>query len=165
MSEASAADTVGRMARPGTFDPQRGYPSIVPYVRYANPAAAVQWLSEVIGAREVLRMTLPDGRIGHAELSLGTGLITLGLSTEPPVGTPSATRSTLTAMTLVFVDDVDAAVQRALAGGGELVDPANDQPWGLRQAIVADPEQHLWELSGYLREVGPAEWGAEVIDQ
>lgn len=43
--------------------------------------------------------------------------------------------------------------------------PATDQPWGLRQAgIVADPEQHLWELSAHLREVAPADWGAEVID-
>ena len=109
-------------------------------------------------------MTLPNGRIGHAELALGTGLITLGLSTEPPTGAPLATRSTLTAMTLVFVDDVDAAVKPALAGGGELVDPATDQPWGLRQAIFADPEQHLWELSAYLREVEPAEWGAAIID-
>lgn len=67
-------------------------------------------------------------------------------------------------MTLVFVDDVDAAVKRALADGGKLVDPANDQPWGLRQAIVADPEQHLWELSAYLREVEPAEWGAAITD-
>lgn len=72
------------MAHPGTFDPERGYPSIVPYVRYAYPGAAVQWLSQVLGAREVLRMTLPDGRIGHAELSLGTGLITLGYPQSRP---------------------------------------------------------------------------------
>lgn len=150
------------MAQPGIFDPARGYPSIVPFVRYTDPSVAIRWLSHVLGAREVLRMTLPDGRIGHAELSLGTGMITVGLSTEPSPGAPP-TRSTSRAMTLVFVDDVDAAVQRALASGGELVDPASDQPWGLRQALVADPEQHLWELSAHLREVEPAEWGATII--
>lgn len=55
------------MRHPGSFDPARGYPSVVPYVRYPDPAAAIEWLSRVLGAREVLRMTLPDGRIGHAE--------------------------------------------------------------------------------------------------
>ncbi|MGH3502926.1 MAG: VOC family protein [Nocardioidaceae bacterium] len=135
----------------------------MPYLRYADPAAAIRWLSQVFGAREGLRMTLPDGRIGHAELSLGTGLITLGLTTEPASDTQLPSRSTLTAMTLVFVDDVDAAAQRAVTGGGKHIDPAVNQPWGLRQAIVADPEHQLWELSTYLREVAPGDWGAEII--
>jgi uncharacterized glyoxalase superfamily protein PhnB len=65
----------------------------------------------------------------------------------------------LTAMTPVFVDDVDAAVEQARvrAGGGVLVDPAADQPWGLWQAVVADPGRHLWELSGRLRDVAPVD--------
>lgn len=112
-------------------------------------------------------MTLPDGRIGHAELSLGTGPITLGLSTKPAAAAPAVSRSTLRAMTLLFIHDVDAAVGRAVSGGGELVDPATDQtdqPWGLRQAIVADPDHHVWELSAHLRNVAPADWGAEMIE-
>lgn len=152
------------MAHPGTFDPERGYPAVVPYARYADPAAAIRWLSQVVGARGGLRMRLPDGRIGHAELSLGTGIITLGLATKPATDAPPKSRSTLRAMTLVFVDDVDEAVERALALDGELLDPATDQPWGLRQAIVADPEHHLWELSAYLRDVAPVERGAETIE-
>ena len=109
-------------------------------------------------------MTLPDGRIGHAEMTLGTGLITLGLATEPPKDALPPTRATLSAMTLVFVDDVDAAVERALARGGELVGAAADQPWGLRQAIVADPGRHLWELSAHVRDVALSDWGAEIVD-
>lgn len=66
-------------------------------------------------------------------------------------------------MTLVFVDDVDAALERALTHGGELIDPATDQPWGLRQAILADPGGHLWELSAHVRDVPPGDWGAEII--
>lgn len=66
-------------------------------------------------------------------------------------------------MTLTFVDDA-AAVERALACGGELVDPASDEPRGLRQAIVADPGRHLWELSTHVREVDPVEWDADVVE-
>jgi PhnB protein len=58
------------------FDPARGYPSVVPYLRYADPAGALAWLSEVLGAREAVRMAQPDGRIGHAELILDGHVIT-----------------------------------------------------------------------------------------
>ena len=43
-------------------------------------------------------------------------------------------------MTLVFVDDVDQAAERATRYGGSVVDPPTDQPWGIRQAVVSDPE-------------------------
>jgi PhnB protein len=148
------------------FDPARGYPAVVPYVRYADPAAAAPWLVDVLGAREAIRMTLPDGRIGHVELTLSRAVISLGpcgdpghRDAEPEKELP--TRHTLAAMTLVFVDDVDAAVESALAARGRLVDPAIDQPWGLRQAIVADPGGHLWELSQHLRDVPLSAWGAQ----
>jgi PhnB protein len=102
------------------FDPERGYPSVVPYVRYRDPASAVRWLIDVLGAREAVRMTLPDGRIGHVELTLGRAVISLGLLTEGQA-TPTPRREAVTAMTLVFVENVDAAVERALSTGGELV--------------------------------------------
>lgn len=51
------------------YDPKRGYPTVVPYVLYADPAAAVRWLSDVLGFREALRVPMPDGAVGHAELS------------------------------------------------------------------------------------------------
>lgn len=143
------------------FDPQRDYPSVVPYARYQDIGAAIDWLHAVLGAVEALRMTLPDGRIGHAELALGQNVITLGLAVggsfpeSPPVD-----RDAVRAMTLVYVSDVDVAAARAVELGGALVDPPGDKPWGLRQAIVTDPEGHVWELSRHLRDVPPASWGA-----
>jgi uncharacterized glyoxalase superfamily protein PhnB len=91
-------------------------------------------------------------------------MITVGLALEPIADHATPRRQTLVAMTLVFVNDVDDAVDRALVAGGELVDPAADQRWGQRQAIVADPAGHLWELSAHTAHVAPEEWGAEIID-
>ena len=65
-------------------------------------------------------------------------------------------------MTLVFVEDVDGTVIKAAEHGGTIIDPAVDQPWGLRQAIVADPEGYLWEPSQYLDDVPPERWGARL---
>jgi PhnB protein len=146
------------------FNPRRGYPGVVPYVRYTDPASAAGWLINVLRAREAVRMTLPDGRVGHIELTLGRAVIALGLLSDPSEAT-IPTRQTLSAMTLVFVADVDAALERALSSGGELIDLAADQPWGLRQAIVADPGGHHWELSQHLRDVSLADWGAENISE
>lgn len=147
------------------FDPKRGYPRVVPYLRYADPAIATRWLIEVLGAREALSMRLPDGRIGHVEIVLGQAVVSLGiLGGDRPV-TSLPTRQTLSAMILVFVDDVDAAAERAQRHGGQIIDAATDQPWGLRQAIVADPGEHLWELSEHLQDVPLAAWGAQQLSE
>jgi uncharacterized glyoxalase superfamily protein PhnB len=145
------------------FDPSRGYPSVVPYLRYADPEQALRWLVDVLRAREAVRMTTADGRMGHVEMVIGASVFSFGLARagEPP--TSHATRETLTSMTLAFVEDVDTAVERALAKGGALVDPARDQPWGLRQAIVSDPGGHLWELSQHLRDVPVSAWGSHQV--
>lgn len=145
------------------FDPAHGYPMVVPYLRYPDPERAVRWFAATLGARVAVRMTMPDGRTGHAELVLGSSVFSLGLldKAEPERSLP--TRQSLSSMVIAFVHDVDAAVERGLAAGGELIDPPTDQPWGLRQAIVADPGRHLWELSQHLRDVPPSDWGAEQV--
>jgi len=121
------------------------YPSVVPYVRYRDPATAIAWLCSVFGAREAIRMTVPESRVGHAELVVHSHVIAVGLSTEPSSGTGPADRNAVRAMTLAFVPDVDAATKRAVELGGFLVDPPTDMPWGLRQSIVSDTEGHVWD--------------------
>src|SRR5258708_2491296 len=146
------------------YDPRRGFPHVVPYCRYTDPEIGIRWLTEVVGAREALRLTLSDGRVGHAEFILGSSVFTIGLSLTPPGDLdPTENRFTLRQMTLVFVDDVDAAVDRAHVCGGSTVDPPSEQPWGLRQAIVRDPEGYLWELSQHVKDVDPSAWGAELL--
>ncbi len=143
------------------FDPRAGYPSVVPYVRYRDPAAAIAWLSSVLGAHEAIRMTLPDGNIGHTELVVGSHVISVGLAANDNLGTSPEDRSAVRAMTVVFVADVDAATNTAVELGGTLIDTPTDMPWGLRQSIVADAEGHVWELSHHHHDVPLSDWGAE----
>jgi len=96
----------------------------------------------VLDAREAVRMMLPDRRIGHAELTVGNAVISVGLAAAPTGPTEHMTRHTLRSMTLVFVTDVDHAARCAVNAGGTLIEDPTDQPWGLRQAIVADPEDY-----------------------
>jgi uncharacterized glyoxalase superfamily protein PhnB len=138
------------------YDPKRGYPAAVPYVLYQDPAAAARWLAEVLGFREAVRFTVPDGGpVAHVELERDGAVLMLGLAG----GRFGETSS----ITLVFVEDVDRACGRATRAGGAIADGPRDQPWGLRQAVVIDPEGQRWELSQHLRDVAPAQWGAEQL--
>lgn len=138
------------------YDPQRGYPSVVPYVLYADPAAAVRWLGDVLGLREALRVPIPDGGVGHAELVSGAHVVMIGLAGGERFGEVSS-------ITLVFVDDVDATCERATTMDGTVLGEPLDQPWGLRQALIADPEGQRWEITQHLRDVRPETWGADII--
>ncbi|MGH3158300.1 MAG: VOC family protein [Streptosporangiaceae bacterium] len=138
------------------YDPTRGYPRAVPYVLYRDPAAAGRWITEVLGFREAIRFTVPDGGpVGHVELVRDGAVLMLGLTG----GRFGETAS----ITVVFVDDVDAACARIPSAGGTVLDGPADQAWGLRQAIVADPEGQRWELTQHIRDAAANEWGAEQI--
>lgn len=140
------------------YDPARGYPAAVPYLLYRDPGAAARWITEILGFTEAIRFTVPDGGpAGHIELARDGAVLMLGLAGSRFGETAS--------ITLVFVDDVDAACARTPATGGIILDGPADQPWGLRQAVVADPEGQRWELSQHLRDVAPADWGAEQLGE
>lgn len=137
------------------YDPKRGYPSIVPYLLYEDPARATQWLTDVLGMTEVLRYEMSDGTPGHVELRHDDLIVMLGVK--------GSRFGEVSSITLVFVDDVNATCERAVASGGHLIDAPVDQPWGLRQAVIADPEGQRWEITQHLRDVPTAEWGAQQL--
>jgi uncharacterized glyoxalase superfamily protein PhnB len=138
------------------YDPARGYPRALPYGLYRDPAAAARWITDVLDFREAIRFTVPDGGpVGHIELVRDSAVLMLGLRG----GRFGETAS----ITVVFVDDVDAACACTRAAGGTVVDGPADHAWGLRQAVVADPEGQRWELTQHIRDATAAEWGAEQI--
>ncbi len=49
-----------------------GYPQVIPYLIVDGGEAAIGFYSKVLGATERMHMPSPGGRIGHAELELGT---------------------------------------------------------------------------------------------
>ncbi|GAB3986547.1 hypothetical protein GCM10029978_102370 [Actinoallomurus acanthiterrae] len=137
------------------YDPRRGYPIIVPCVLYDDPPAAARWLSAVTGVREVVRASLPDGWVGHVEVERDGLIILLGRRGGQFAGTSSLTQ--------VFVDDLDRACEQAVAGGGVILEPPEDRPWGVRQAVVADPEGQRWALTSHVRDTDPATWYGRIL--
>jgi PhnB protein len=137
------------------YDPARGYPVVVPVVLYDDPDAAAAWLGTVLGFRRIVRATLPDGWVGHVEVERDGYVVLLARRGGEQDGAASLTQ--------VFVADVEAACARAVAAGGTVPGPPGDCPWGVRQALVADPEGQRWAVSQHLRDTDPADWYGEVF--
>jgi PhnB protein len=128
-----------------------------PYLTVKGAEAAIDFYRTAFGAVEQFRLTSPDGRIGHAELSIGGA--TVMLSDEwPDFGalSPSSIGGSPVKLHL-YVDDCDAVVARAVAAGATLMRPVADQFYGDRSGMIADPFGHAWFIATLKEEVAPQE--------
>ncbi len=134
-----------------------GYPQVIPYLTVAGAAAAIDFYSEVFGAEEKLRMQAPGGRIGHAELQFGDSRVMLA-DVSPEMGNQAPGELGGTPVTvMVYVQDVDAVFERAVAAGGVTERPVEDQFYGDRAGQFRDPFGHRWFVATHVEDVGPAE--------
>jgi PhnB protein len=143
-----------------------GYPQVTPYLCVDGAAAAIEFYTSVLGARERMRMPAPDGKLGHAELELGESLIMLA-DEFPEMGVQSPKTIGGTPVTIsVYVDDVDAVFEGALAAGATSVRPVEDQFYGDRTGQFEDPFGHRWSVATHVEDVPPDEMerrAAEVM--
>jgi hypothetical protein len=56
----------------------KGYHTATPYLVCRGAAEAIEFYKKAFGAREILRMAMPDGRVGHAEIQIGDSRVMLG---------------------------------------------------------------------------------------
>jgi PhnB protein len=142
-----------------------GYPRLSPYICVDGAASAIDFYTEVLGATEKMRMDGPDGRIGHAELAIGDSLLMLA-DEHPDIGFLSPARLGGTAVTLsVYVDDVDATFEKALAGGAKSLRPVEDQFYGDRSGQFEDPFGHRWSVATHVEDIDPEEMARRADQQ
>jgi PhnB protein len=139
-------------------NPPEGYPRVVPYVLYEDADAAVDFLTSAFGFTEKLRMTDDNGRVNHAEVEIGDGVVMLG-TPGPHYKNPRRLEAK-TQNIYVYVDDVDAHYERAKAAGATITREPEDQFYGDRNYGVEDPEGHEWYFGTHVRDVSPEEMQA-----
>lgn len=131
---------------------------LTPLITVSPAADAVTFYKDAFGAEELYRLTDPaDGRIGHAELVIGGTLLMLAdeypeaaaLSPKSLKGSPVRLH--------IRVDDADAAVDKAVAAGAELIMPVATQFYGDKAGNVRDPFGYVWMLSQHIETVAPDE--------
>lgn len=144
--------------------PQRPRPipdefrAITPHIVVRGAAKAIEFYRRAFGADELYRSTTPDGKaVMHCELLIGDARLFL-VDEIPEWRSLSPTSLGGTPVTLhLYVDDADAAYDRAIQAGALMVMPPNDGFWGERYGIVRDPFGHVWALASRLEDLAPHE--------
>jgi uncharacterized glyoxalase superfamily protein PhnB len=127
------------------------------YLSVKDAAGAIAFYTRAFGAREKMRLTEPNGRIGHAELELGG--TTIMLADEFPeygITGPRAGMGTPVSIHL-HVDDADALIEQALSEGATLEREAKDEFYGERTGVVRDPFGHRWTIGHRIEDLSPEE--------
>ena len=139
---------------------------IVPYLMIEGASDAIAFYIEALGAEEHMRLTMPDGKLGHAEISINGATVYLADAPEDMPGAAANPKRLggTTVMLHQYVEDVDAAVARAEQAGATVLRPPEDQFYGDRAALVADPFGHQWSFHAVIREVTPEEMKAAMAE-
>src|SRR5262249_54110338 len=125
---------------------------IIPALRYRNAGEAIDWLCKAFGFEKKMVVPAEGGRVAHAELVLGNGMIMLGdAETEygHAVRPPEPPERVNTQGIYVVVDDADAHCARAKAAGAEIVRELVTQNYGGRDYTARDLEGHVWTFGTY----------------
>jgi PhnB protein len=144
-----------------------GSTSLTPFVAVARAEEALRFYAEVFGAR-VVDVTRMGGVVVHADLDLGNGHLQLGEPAPaihlvaPPGGDDACYSLGL------YCPDVDAVVERAVAAGATLREPAADFVSGDRYASLRDPFGVRWTVMTRVEDLSEqdsaervAEWAGE----
>jgi PhnB protein len=141
------------MARKKARPVPEGYHSVTPYLVVDGAARALDFYRQVFHATERMRMAAPGGKVGHAEITIGDSIIMLADEhPEMDARGPRAFGGSPVSV-MLYVDDADATVQRALAAGARLVQPVTDKFYGDRSGTIEDPFGHKWHVSTHVEDV------------
>jgi PhnB protein len=132
--------------------------TITPHLVVRGVARAIDFYRRAFGAHELLRNLAPDGEaIMHAELLLGDSRYFVN-DEFPAHGVLSPLALGGSPVTLhLYVEDVDATFQQAVAAGAAIVMPVDNCFWGDRYGIVKDPFGHVWSIGSRIEDLSPEE--------
>jgi PhnB protein len=134
----------------------KGYRVITPHLAIQGAAQAIDFYKKAFGAKERMRLTGPDGKVGHAELLIGDSVVMLA-DEFPGMTTSPATLKGTTVTFMLYVKDVDSAFRKALDAGATQVYPVEDKFYGDRSGALADPYGHVWNIATHIEDVPPKE--------
>ena len=134
-----------------------GYPRAMPYLIVDGAAKALDFYKQVFEAKERMRMPTPQGKVGHAEITIGDSVIMLA-DEHPEIEARSPAHYGGSSVSiLVYLEDVDRQFKQAIEAGATEVRPVADQFYGDRSGTLKDPFGHSWHLSTHKEDVSMEE--------
>lgn len=138
------------------------YRAVTPYLFVHDAAAAIGFYQKAFGATEFMRMPGPGGKIMHAEVRIhGAPVMLADEFPEMGARSPQSVGGT-PVLLLVYVEDVDAVFAQAVAAGGKVVRPIQDQFYGDRSGTLSDPFGHRWTLATHKEDLSADEIGKRM---
>jgi len=134
-----------------------GYHAVTPYLIFSDAAKALAFYKQALGATELYRMPMANGKIGHAEIQIGDSRIMLS-DEAPEMGAKSVKSIGGTPIGLcLYTENLDAVADRFVKAGGKLVRAIEKQFYGDRSGQFEDPEGYKWTLAQHVEDVSPEE--------
>jgi PhnB protein len=135
----------------------QGFHSITPCLTVDSAQQAIDFYTRAFGAKEIMRMDGPPGKISHAELKIGDSILMLGDEMPGAGGRTPRSLGGSSVNIFLYVDDVDTIFDRAKAAGARVDMPVDDMFWGDRYGKLTDPFGHSWSIATHKEDVTPAE--------
>ena len=130
-----------------------GYHTITPHLVVSDAAGAIDFYKKALGAQEIDRFMSPDGKaVMHAEMKIGNSALMLGNEFPPHCLSPK-TRGGTSVSLYLYLENADAAFDRAVKAGCTVKMPMTDQFWGDRYGQVEDPFGHQWSLATHKQDL------------
>ena len=154
---ASKKARTPRAVKKPVQNPPAGYHTLTPYLIVRGGVKALAFYAKALGARELYRLDMGGGKVGHAEMIIGDAPFMLA-DEFPEMGfrSPLAHGGTPVSL-LVYVANCDLALEKAIKAGATLMRPVEDHFYGDRAGTVVDPFGHVWTLATHIEDVPPDE--------
>ncbi len=125
-----------------------GYATVTPYLAVRDAAGLIEFIKKAFGAQpRGDMMTMPDGKVAHAELEIGDSIVMVGETPDDPAP----------AMLHLYVEDCDATFRRAVEVGAESIREPEDQFYGDRSGGLRDRWGNQWYVSTHVEDIPPDE--------
>lgn len=134
-----------------------GVSAVIPMLVCRNVSVEIDFCKTTFNALEIVRRPGPDGNVAHAALTINGSMIMIEsewptLSSRSPQADGSSP-----VIVYVYVENVDLAVEKAVAAGAKILLPVKDQFWGDRTARIIDTQGHVWTISTRIEETTSTE--------
>ena len=130
-----------------------GFSTLTPHIIVDDAIQAIEFYKRAFGAQVTTRHMTPDGKaVMHAQLKIGNSMLMLANQFPPMCISPKARGGTSVTLHL-YVENADAAFDRAVKAGCIVKMPLMDQFWGDRYGQVEDPFGHLWSIGTHKQDL------------
>ena len=133
--------------------------TVTPRLVVRDGAAAIAFYGRAFGAEELGdQFTGPNGELIHAEIQIGDSVVMITEdAADGPVSSPERLGGMVSCVMSLYWENVDAAWERAVSAGAEVIYPLEDQFYGERGGRLRDPFGQQWMMSQHIEDVSPEE--------